>query len=233
MENRMNAGHESQYLIEEMNRYYNTRAPWHDRYMSYQSETAHEELLAPIIAACDGSIRGRKVLEIACGTGNWTQVLSRRAESVVAIDISPAALEIARTKLSGYKNVAFVLADAYDLGNIDGLFDVVFAADWWSHIPNGIIPSFLKTITGKLFPQSRGVFIDMLFQAHFAQEPYHYDEADNRISLRELPDGSKYQVVKNFPGESDLRAILADYAGNIIYRKFDTLKRWMVIFETR
>jgi ubiquinone/menaquinone biosynthesis C-methylase UbiE len=227
----MKADHKSQRLIDEMNRYYDARAPWHDDYMGYRSHAAMEELLAPIIAACDDLIRGKNVLEIACGTGNWTQVLAKRAHAVVAVDISPASLAIARTKLLAYSNVSLIPADAYDLGDVGGPFDVLLAADWWSHIPKGAIPSFLKTIQGQLLPDSKGVLIDMAFQEHFAVDPWYYDDDNNRVSLRRLPDGSEYHVVKNFPDESELKTALAGYAKNIIFHEFDALKRWMVVFD--
>jgi len=183
--------------------------------MGYESNEGMEELLSPIIETLEEMIIGRKVLEIACGTGNWTQVLAKRAVSVVAIDISPAALEISRKKLSGYKNVSVIHGDAYDLGNIVDSFEVLFSADWWSHIPKGMIPSFLDSTMRKLLTESRVIFVDMSLKEDFGQESCHYDRDNNRISRRKLPDGSEFRVVKNFPSESELRHILADYAKTI------------------
>lgn len=218
-------------LIEEMHRYYEARAPWHDQYMGYESNKDMEELLSPIIEIVEEMIIGKRVLEIACGTGNWTEVLAKRALSMVAIDISPAALAIAQAKLSSYKNVAIMQGDAYDLGNISDSFELLFSADWWSHIPKGILPAFMSSALRKLLPESKAIFIDMSFREDFEQEPCHYDQDNNRISIRRLPDGSEFQVVKNFPSESDLRHILASYGKIIAYHEFSVLKRWMVILE--
>ena len=218
-------------LIEEMNRYYEARAPWHDQYMGYESNEGMEKLLSPIIEIFNEMIIGKRILEIAFGTGNWTEVLAKRAASVVAIDSSPAALVIAQTKLSGYKNVSIMQGDAYDLDNIRDSFEVLFSADWWSHIPKGFLPAFLDSAVRKLILGSKAIFIDMSFREDFEQEPCYYDEDNNRISLRRLPDGSEFQVVKNFPSESELRHILTDYARNIAYHEFVSLQRWMVVFE--
>lgn len=216
-----------------MKRYYEARAPWHDYYMGYKSIEGMEELLRPIIEKAAKIVTGKRVLEIACGTGNWTQALARRAQSVTAIDSSRRALDIARRKLLPYCNVSLVQCDVYDPGGIGGRFDVVFASDWWSHIPNGVLPAFLQSVTGRLKPESTAVFLDMSFREFFRQEPCYYDSDNNRVSLRELPDGSECEVVKNFPDEGEIRNILTPFAGHIDYFEFPALERWMVVFTPK
>lgn len=228
----MNDIAEARRLIEEMSAYYDRHAPWHDQGMGYESNANMEKLLEPIIRAVESHIRNGDVLEIACGTGNWTQVLAKRARCVVAVDASPAALGIARTKVSAYKNVSLALGDAYALDGVGGFFDLVFAADWWSHIPKTMIPSFLETVTGKLAHGSRVVFIDMSLNEYFESEPCYYDDDGNRVSFRRLTDGSEYRVVKNFPTKDELMDILTRYGRNVVYEEFVSLKRWMVTFET-
>ena len=66
-----------------MRGYYGPRAPWHDCYMGYTGNSALEELLAPIVAVVEELLSGRDVLEVACGTGNWTAVLAKRAAGVL------------------------------------------------------------------------------------------------------------------------------------------------------
>jgi len=47
--------------------------------------------------------RPKTVLDVACGTGNVSELLAERGYEVVGIDISPNMIEIARTKGSGVK----------------------------------------------------------------------------------------------------------------------------------
>jgi ubiquinone/menaquinone biosynthesis C-methylase UbiE len=54
------------------------------------------------------------VLELACGTGRWTEILADVAGHVIAVDINEAMLEQARDR-PGRGKVTFVQADALDL----------------------------------------------------------------------------------------------------------------------
>ncbi len=51
-------------------------------------------------------------MEIACGTGLWTQAMADLADTVTAIDAAPEALEIARRRVSS-ANVTFEVADVF------------------------------------------------------------------------------------------------------------------------
>lgn len=227
----MNIPEYSKKLIDEMNRYYEARAPLHDEYMSYESPEALEELLKPIIDTVKPIIRRKDVLEIACGTGNWTQVLANGADSVAAIDASPSALEIAREKIGSHNNISLIQCDAYELEKVGGTFDVVFASDWWSHIPLGALPRFIESVIKKMKPGAEAVFLDMSFREYFRKQPSRFDTDNNRIYHRKLPDGTEFDVVKNFFGEEAIRRILSPYSRDIEYYMFDDLDRWMVMFK--
>ena len=141
--------------IKMMKIYYDKHAPWHDECMSYSDNQHMEQLLKPIVETVVPYIADRAVLEIACGTGNWTEVLAKRARSVLAIDSSPDILDIARKKLKHLKNVTFQEADAYTLEGITGPFEVAFASDWWSHMPISTIRLFLENLHKRLGTGSR------------------------------------------------------------------------------
>ena len=57
----------------------------------------------------------RSVLEIACGTGYWTEAIARSAKNILATDINESVLDIARCKDYPRQNVIFETADLYRL----------------------------------------------------------------------------------------------------------------------
>lgn len=220
-------------LIQQMNEYYEKRADVHDTLMSYTSDDKHERLMAPLLRRCECNLIGRDVLEIACGTGNWTQLLAKRAKSVLATDVNEAVLARARTKTYASDRVDFRVADAYKLGTIRKKFDAAFAADWWSHIPKSRITTFLDCLHKRLKPGSPVVFVDMLPNKHLHRMFSHYDDEGNLIHRRDVPDGGQYFVVKNFPTEGELRQILDGVVDDFSYQEHLALERWMLCYKTQ
>lgn len=217
-------------IIGQMNEYYRRRAHLHDYYMSYSSNEGMEKLLSGIIRLFEKDIVDRNLLEIACGTGNWTQILSKRARTVMATDINEPMLAIARNKDYVKPNVRIEYADAYKLDAIKGDFNAAFAADWWSHIPKAKIRPFLKGLHNKLSVDARVIFIDMLPSSSLDIERYYFNEDGDFARKRTLPDGSEFIVIKNFPTENEIRDILKNLAKNIRYHEHLNLQRWMLSY---
>jgi len=219
-------------LISEMNAYYDRRTSEHDRLMNYTDNKTMEALLRPIIQLIEPHIVDRRVLEIACGTGNWTQVLAKRARAVLATDINKSVLKIAKEKRYA-RDVTFVQHDAYALDELGGYFDVAFASDWWSHIPKTAIPMFFRNLQRTLLPGATIIMLDMTMSKYFRDEPSSLDSDGNRLYKRRTHDSSEYQVVKNFPTESELRKAVEDTASTIEYHESDRLERWLLIYRLK
>ncbi len=79
----------------------------YDKYADVQ-KTAALEILSRI-----GGGKFNKVLEVGCGTGNYTVLLKKHLKEarITAIDISPKMIEIAKNKLQD-ENVEFIVGDA-------------------------------------------------------------------------------------------------------------------------
>lgn len=77
------------------------------------------------------------VLELGCGIGTLTGLLAEGLDSggsVTAIDLSPASIESAEERLSGFDNVRLLAADVLET-DLEGSFDVVVLPDVIEHIP--------------------------------------------------------------------------------------------------
>jgi O-antigen/teichoic acid export membrane protein/SAM-dependent methyltransferase len=76
------------------------------------------------LAVREGPVR--RALDIGCGEGWFTERLLSRSEEVVAVDISPVALERARRRCGGAPHVHFERWDLFE-GESLGKFDLVLA----------------------------------------------------------------------------------------------------------
>lgn len=158
---------------------------------------------------------GRDVLEVACGTGYWTQVLACSTASVTAIDINEEVLEIARSKTMHRENVEFRREDAYALPRFPRLFSGGLAGFWWSHIPKARLRSFLIGLHGAFAPGAPMVFIDNAYVEGSSTPISRRDADGNTWQRRTLSDGSTHEVLKNFPTEAELRQALDGLASNV------------------
>jgi SAM-dependent methyltransferase len=76
---------------------------------------------------------GMTVLELGCGTGYFTQELARSGADVIAIDVSPELLEIARSNCSA-PNVRYQIENAYALSYPEAVFDSVVGSSVLHHL---------------------------------------------------------------------------------------------------
>ena len=176
-------------------------------------------------------LAGRRVLEVACGTGYWTHVAARTAASIVATDAAEEPMRIARAKDYGGAHVRFEPADAYALDERLGRFDGALAFFWWSHIPLSRIGDFLHSLHRRLDPGARVLFMDNTYVEGNSTPIAERDAEGNTYQLRPLADGSTNRVLKNFPSEADLRAQLASHASAFEYRALQYY--WLVDYTLR
>jgi ABC-2 type transport system ATP-binding protein len=67
-----------------------------------------------------------KAIELGCGTGYFTEAIARKADHVMATDLSDQMLQIARTRLRGLDRVTIQKADCAQTAFPDNGFDSVF-----------------------------------------------------------------------------------------------------------
>src|SRR5213078_2849611 len=76
---------------------------------------------------------GMTVLELGCGTGYFTRELARSGSDIVAIDVSPELLEVARAICSA-RNVHYEIQNAYEMSYPDAFFDSVVGSSVLHHL---------------------------------------------------------------------------------------------------
>ncbi len=104
---------------------YDCLAPYYDQ---FTNGYVHEEWVAAIERrAARLGLRGRRALDVACGTGKSTVPLLARGYSVLACDISPGMVREAQRKLPDHAD-AFLVADMRKLPPL-GEFDLVLCLD--------------------------------------------------------------------------------------------------------
>ncbi|MEJ6486566.1 class I SAM-dependent methyltransferase [Nostoc punctiforme UO1] len=84
------------------------------------------------------------ILELASGTGIWTQELLRIGKKITAIDASEEVIAINRSKLNSL-SVEYHLIDLFTW-QPDTEYDLVFFAFWLSHVPPKLLDSFLTKV---------------------------------------------------------------------------------------
>ena len=160
----------------------------------------------------------RDVLEVACGTGFWTQTLAEVAASVVATDINNEVLDIAKQKPLPPGKVTFIKDDAFSLKSVPNQeFDGGFSGFWWSHIPKAQLAAFLTVFHAKLAPGARVLFADNSYVSG-SNHPISRADADgNMYQERTLANGTRYEVLKNFPAQQELEEAVRAYGTGIDY----------------
>jgi SAM-dependent methyltransferase len=208
--------------------YYRRRA---GEYEAIYAKPERQADLAVLRKEVPQRLAGRRVLEIACGTGYWTALVAPLAAGVVATDMAEEPMAIARAKAYPPGRVRFAPADAYDLPDALGRFDAALAMFWWSHIPLKQIGNFLTSLHRRLEPGARVIVFDNLYIDGSSTPIAERDAEGNTYQLRHLADGTQNRVLKNFPSESDLRTALALHARSFAYRALEYY--WLAEYELK
>jgi ubiquinone/menaquinone biosynthesis C-methylase UbiE len=184
-----------------MREYYQARAA---EFESVYYKPERQDDLRQLRAWLAEEVRGRTALEVACGTGYWTAVAAGTAKAIVATDLNPGPLEIARGKGLG-AHVRFVQADAYTLPDHEGPFDAGMAHFWWSHVALADQQRFLAHFASKLGKGAKLLMIDNNHVPSSSGPISRTDALGNTYQLRKLASGVEYEILKNFPTTAELR----------------------------
>lgn len=193
-------------LLDEQLAYYEERAgeydDWWERRGRYdrgkELNARWRSEIATVRAVFDGLPLRGDVVELASGTGYWTELLATRASRVTALDGSAAMIAMNRARLGR-------LAAKVDYRQVD-LFDwepsrrwdgLVFCY-WISHVPRDRLASFFDTCRKALCDGATMFFLDGRPVAESTAADQTLPERRNEVMVRRLNDGREFRVVKNF-----------------------------------
>jgi len=175
-------------MLREQAAYYRAQAGEYDLAYEVNEELRSLEVLA------DGLPIAGDVLELACGTGQWTRFLAARGYRVTAVDAAPEMLAIARERVAGL-GVEFIEADLFDW-RAPRRFDTVFFGFWLSHVPPDRFGDFWDLVAEALSPAGRACFVDS-GPGDVANEEVLVEQPAPAVR-RQLEDGSAHRIVKVF-----------------------------------
>lgn len=199
-----------------MKEYYAARAREYDRIYSKPERQAD---LRSIEQWLPQPFEGKHVLEVAAGTGYWTQFIAPHAASLVALDASAETFEVARHRVS-QPHVQWLIGDAYEIPMPDPLFDAAFAGFWFSHVPKSRRRGFLTGLNRVMQQGSKVILLDNLYVEGNSTPLSESDEEGNTYQNRSLADGSIHRVLKNFPTEVELNACVAGLGDQAKYTRW-------------
>jgi demethylmenaquinone methyltransferase/2-methoxy-6-polyprenyl-1,4-benzoquinol methylase len=136
------------------------------------------------------------VLELACGTGLWTERLARHATRLTAVDASPEMLELNRQRL-GSREVEYLQADLFTW-EPPRQFDIVFFSFWLSHVPEERFEPFWALVRRALRPDGRVFLLDSRHEPTSTAVDHQLPDPTSPMMTRRLNDGREFQIYKIF-----------------------------------
>lgn len=193
-------------LIEEQIAYYQARAGEYDEWFLRQGRYDHgPEMNARWFAEVEQVARALEafapsgdVLELASGTGLWTQRLVAMAQTVTvtAVDSSPEVHAVNQERLGGAP-VRYEVADLFRW-QPGRQYDTIFFSFWLSHVPPERLESFWSLVRAALAPGGRVFFVDALYEETSTAKNHQLEGPDAYAVTRHLNDGQEYRIVKVF-----------------------------------
>jgi SAM-dependent methyltransferase len=199
---------------EAMRRYYDQRANVYDE-MYLRSDPVWRKDLEALADEMAKALSGRSVLEVACGTGFWTEIAAKTATRVVAVDASGKMLDLARKRKKRNANVEYVHGDAYSLKGITGKFDAGLANFWFSHVPKSRIEEFLSGFHSKLERPAIVFMADNRYVPGIGGQLITKLGIEDTFKLREGAAGSKHEVLKNYYDRETLEQLFSSQASDL------------------
>lgn len=143
------------------------------------------------------------ILELACGTGIWTQEILNLGKQITALDASQEVIEINRRKL-GATNIEYRQVDLFSW-QPDAEYDLVFFSFWLSHVPPTLVDSFLAKVSKSVRVGGQVFIIDSRFEPTSTAKNHILENDGDIYITRKLNNEQEFKIVKIFYQPEELR----------------------------
>lgn len=188
-------------ILQQQIAYYRARAAEYDEWFYRKGRFNHGEAenkrwfdeAAKVRDVLHSLPKQRHILELAPGTGIWTQELLKLSDKITAIDASPEMIEINKAKVQSDK-VTYRQADLFEWQPTQE-YDMIFFSFWLSHVPPEKLDGFLQKVKQAL--KIGGV----VFMVDSKRKPSstakdHVLPSEGVVMKRTLNDGSNFEIIK-------------------------------------
>lgn len=158
-----------------------------------------------------------RVLELACGTGIWSEQLLPFASHLTLLDGSSEMLAIATARL-GSSRVRTIQADLFEWQPTEQV-DVVFFGFWLSHVPPERFVDFWQLVDRCLAPGGRVLFVDSRYDPTSTAVDHRLPGSNAIVLRRRLNDGREFQIYKIFYDPADLAGRLSELGWHVDIRQ--------------
>jgi ubiquinone/menaquinone biosynthesis C-methylase UbiE len=95
-------------------------ASWYDKHLMQNKDTYHQKVVFPGVLRLLGDSKGLRVLDLACGQGQFSQIVREKGAFVTGVDVGSELIEIAKKHNTSIKDththkVDFFVSSADDL----------------------------------------------------------------------------------------------------------------------
>ena len=181
-------------------------------------------------------MKGRKVLDVGCGDGVLSYLISRDGAIVSGVDNSEIAIQYARRKTQGL-GIEFRQSSAYDLPWEDKFFDAVVSSDVIEHVED--VDRYLSEIHRVVKPEGSVVISTPIRYTETPLDKMHvvewFPEEFKRLITQIFPNSRFYQTHPLFWYELRRRSIRLNVLINILslvknpFEGFSTTFRYKVM----
>ncbi|MEO8611361.1 MAG: class I SAM-dependent methyltransferase [Chloroflexota bacterium] len=222
-------------VIQDQIAYYRARAgeydEWFYRVGRYDRGAELNQLWFDEVAVVQKALHSlphtQHILELACGTGIWTQELATLGDQVTALDASAEVIAVNRGKINnphplapsplhgeGEQNhaaVEYMQADLFAWEPEPEAYDMVFFGFWLSHVPPERLDGFLDKVRRALKPGGHLFALDSLPDLTSSAKNHEAYQPESIYHIRKLNDGQEFKIVKIFYEPDALQAKLVEH----------------------